>query len=186
MGRQIVETANRIPNLKPRTGVAPKQHLPARQRMLLIGGPQTGGSQRWIGVVDAFALSHRIEGQHQVSEPRQALTAALVGVRRFAVAAVAHLKQNARIRRLTSGGNVQVRRNMKLRDTFVEQLLEAISLAIDCPQAARVERRGLGYSAGQLPEGLAHPLLPCMNRRRSCELCQLPVSRRVSPLSQVA
>ena len=183
---KIIETPHGIPHLKARAGVAVEQHLLAGQSVLIVGRREARALQLRVGVIDALALAHRVEGQHQVAQTRQALAAALVTLRRLAVQRVAHLEQHARVGWFAAGGDIKVGGDVQPRPAFVDHLLHTVARPLEATEDARVERRPFGHAARELPERLAHPRLPPGDGGRRSERGERPIAARIGCAGEVA
>jgi hypothetical protein len=186
MRGEVVEAAHGVPDLQPRAGISHQQHLLARYGVLVVGRAQARARARGVRIVDALALAHGIEGQHQVAQLHQALAASLVGIGGLPVEGVAHLEEDTRIRRLTRRGHIEVSRNVELRPALVDDFFDAVAGALEGSEGAGVERRALGHPAGEPPKRLPDPLLPFGHRGRRSELGDLAVPQLVGFLGEVA
>ncbi len=159
MRRQIIQTANRVPNLKSRSGISQQQELLSRDIVLVGRGTEPRVRTGRIGISDPFALAHRIECENQITEPGETLAALLITRVAFPRIRVAHLKENSRIGRLAGGRNIQIGADEQARAALVDELLQPIAGALELPGNAGIQRRPLGLAADQFPECLACPAL---------------------------
>ena len=159
MRGQHVQAAYGVPQLHARGGLAHQQHLPPGNRVLVIGGRQPRQPAALDGVRRALALPHGVEGQHDVAELREPLAASLVVRIPFAVVAVPHLKQNARVGRPALLRKVEIRRDDETRARLVDQLLDAVGGALEPAHRARVQGGRPRQPAGEFLEGSARPRL---------------------------
>jgi hypothetical protein len=166
MRGKIVKTADGVPKLIAGRGFTKQQHLPSRQRVLFIDRTETRVAAGRIRIPNALSLSHWIEGEHHVSKPRQPLAAFLITCIGLAVRRMSHLKKNTRKRRLADGRHIQVGADEKLRAALVDDLLYAISFALESAYGARVQWSFFELGANQLPQRLARPKLPPMDSGR--------------------
>ena len=127
VGSEIVEGADRIPNLVPTGRLTHEEHLSSRHVVLINRGAQPRADTMDVRIVDSFALTDRIERQHQIPELSQALAESLIGPGRLPVQRVAHLEQHTRKRRCRTGRNIEIRGNEQPRPALIEDFIHAVS-----------------------------------------------------------
>jgi len=154
--------------------------------VFVIRRSQPGLRARIVRVVDAFALTHRIEAQHQESELYQPLAAALVGVGRFAVGGMAHLEEDRGVGRCTGSRYIEQRRDVKARAALIDKLFDAIPMALKRSGNARIERCALRLAPGELPECVPHPFLPPADGVRRLQPFQCPCALPISAQGKCA
>src|SRR5258707_324834 len=104
--------------------------------MLCAGSTQPGPVVIGAGIINALSLSDGIEAQDQVSQLSEGLAAELIGVSGLAVARMAHLEQDSGKWRLKRERNVEIRRYMQIGLALIEDLLDAVAVAIERAQFA--------------------------------------------------
>lgn len=166
---QDIQAAHGVPKERARGGLAHEEHLAAGHGVLLGGGAEAGEPTVGPGVVDTLALADGVECEHDVAELNESLAAALVEGVAFAVGAVAHLKEDAGIRRCAALGQVEIGGDEKARAALIDDLLDGVPAAIQGAGGAEIERRALGQGTGELLEGAARPCLVVANGRRGVE-----------------
>jgi hypothetical protein len=82
--QQIIECADAIPRAPGGEGFA-HQHLLIARVIVLCDADAPARFQLLIHILQAFALADRIEDQHHVALPRQALREGLIRLARLAV-----------------------------------------------------------------------------------------------------
>ena len=139
--QQKIQTANGVPKLKARDGVAQQQVLHSRERVFGIYFLEAAMLPRVIEIGYAFALPHRIESQDYEAELCQPLTAALIAGISLARPVVAALKENRGVRPVAAGRKVQIGGDEKTRPRFVDEFFDAKSGLRQLPRDLRIERR---------------------------------------------
>ena len=185
MGRQIVETANRIPSLQAGAGDAFEEHLTARETMLFIRADAAEGGLV-ARIVSAFALTHGFNCEHEITELGQVLAATLVGWVALSIQGVAHLVEYARIGGAGQCGDVEIGGDVEVGLAFVDYTLEAIAGPFEGADRAGVERSALWNAANQLPECFRYPALALANRGGRGEICDGTIAGLIGGRGQVA
>src|SRR6476661_3265242 len=128
--KQIVERANSIPG--------PPCAKKFADEKLLITGPQMlanavamAGFEILIQVLQAFALTNRIENEHDIAQAGEALGETLIAIDGFARCRVAATADYARQGQLAVRGNIQVGRDWKIRPALEDDFFDLVRVTFD-------------------------------------------------------
>ncbi len=167
--REHVQAAHGVPQLCARGGLAHQQHLASGDGVLLGRRSQAREPSIRLGVIGAFALADRVEGENHVTQLNQSLAAPLVERVALAVSAVAHLEEDAGIGRRAALRQIKIGGDEKARAALVDNLFHAVPGTLKAAGGAQIERRPLRQRARELLECAARPCLVVADRRRRVE-----------------
>ncbi len=132
----------------------------ARRGVLGVGIRQAAAQSRGVGVIDAFALPHRLKSENDEAQLRQSLAEALIAGVGFAFPIMPALKEHGGKRPAALIGDIEIRGDEQVGTALVNDLVHAVVRSLKTPGDAGVERGLRGLAANQSPEGVANPRLP--------------------------
>ena len=117
-----------------------------------------------VKVLDALPLSHRINGEHEKAAFGERNPDGLVIRELFAVGAVSGDAENGGVRFGGILGNVNVSRDIKMREALVDELLDPIAGAVNDSRDFCMQRSSGGKTSNLLENGFSYIGLAMANR----------------------
>ncbi len=157
--QQVVQAAHAVPQFVARD-VGPGQQALDAGHGVLGGAAEARAAEIDVEILGALALRRRVVSQHQDAAPGQRDPHPLVERESLAAGAVAGRAQHRGIGRPAAVRHVDVGGDVVARQAFVDQLLDAVAVALQRPGDAGVERCPLGKASQRLDHALADVGLP--------------------------
>ena len=161
--RQVIESPHAVPDEVARRAPAHEERPDVEKGVLrrALGERPPRGAHRLV----PLPLSDGIEGERRQPVLRQENAGPLVLVGRLRIPVVAHGEEDPR-ERAPSRGEIEIGRHVMARERLVDDLLDAVAVALQDASDLRVERGPLGKAAQRGEEGLAELLLPLLHVTR--------------------
>jgi hypothetical protein len=134
----------------------------SRNGVFGIATRESTASSGFVQIINAFSLTHGVEGEDDEAELHESLAAALIARIGFALPIMSALKEDRR-KWAPSFGHVKVGRNEQVRPAFIHKLLDAVARTPEFSGRTWIQGCSCFRAANQFPKEFANMRLASLD-----------------------